>query len=387
MSKTLAQEERLFPLELLKAGTTARVKHFASETIVHQRLEDLADEVEREATYPGEASIIGLIGPAGVGKSTLLRIIERRMRHRMKSEVEADRSRLSCLSVEAPGTGDAVFSWSAFDKRLLLAAEEPFIDSKVNYTRTIERRPDGTAEIRAKLTRGDLRLAVEDMLRYRRPPLLMIDEAANMFDVIGGKAYMNSLDSLKSLSNVSETTMVLFGAYDLVTPLGPQLSRRFRWVHFPRYNYDAEEDRLAFADALATMQAHMAVPRAPDLLPHVEDMYVASVGCVGLAHTYLRKALAAACDQNLKSVTWDLIEKFVDWKKVAEWNSAASVGERDLAPRGSLREARSIVLTSSRPLENPVVTEGELSQRKALRRPGQRGLHRDVVDADYALSR
>ena len=86
MSRTLEQEDRLFPVALLQAGTNERLKYFASETIVqHHRLSELADEIELEAFYPGEASIIGLIGPTGVGKSTLLRIIEYHMRRWMQS--------------------------------------------------------------------------------------------------------------------------------------------------------------------------------------------------------------------------------------------------------------------------------------------------------------
>jgi hypothetical protein len=214
----------------------------------------------------------------------------------------------------------------------------------------------------------------------------MIDEAGHMFDSIGGSAYMRSLDSLKSMANISGTTMVLFGAYDLVTPLGPQLSRRFKVVHFSRYNYEVEADRFAFEESLATMQAQMPLSNPPDLLSHVEDIYVACVGCVGIAHTYLRQALAAACERHLRSVTWELIKEFIDWKKVIEWNEAASIGELDLARTSSLKEAKAAVLGSAQTSEVPPATKPDRRRHKTGLRPGQRAVHRDVVEPDYAAS-
>ena len=133
------------------------------------------------------------------------------------------------------------------------------------------------------------------------------------------------------------------------------------------------------------MQAHVPLPKLPDLLAHVEDIYTASVGCVGIVHTYLRQALVAACERNLKSVTWELIERFVDWKKVDEWNAAALSGERDVAPSGSLRVAGAGVLgltprqnchtQPSRPGDDPQLGAGQAN-----------ALHRDVVEPEYAVN-
>jgi hypothetical protein len=49
---------------------------------------------------------------------------------------------------------------------------------------------------------------------------------------------------LKSLANLGETVLVLIGTYDLISMLGPQLTRRREQVHFQRYRRKVARDEF-----------------------------------------------------------------------------------------------------------------------------------------------
>jgi type II secretory pathway predicted ATPase ExeA len=228
----------LYPTELVKAPVRERVDFLKSRFVAHRRLTEVAEMMKRAILCPADRALLMVIGPTGVGKSTCRRLVQKLLRTELRAELEKDRSMLPYLAIEAPETGGP-FNWSDFDKRLLITAEEPFLDSKISYrSNVLLRRPDDRIEVKAQVVRGDLRQCVEEVLRNRRPAALMIDEAAHIFNVASGNAYRKQLDALKSLANLGGTVIVLFGAYDLLSTLGPQLTRRRRTVHFRRYRWE-----------------------------------------------------------------------------------------------------------------------------------------------------
>jgi hypothetical protein len=254
------------------------------------------------------------------------------------------------------------------------------VDSKISYRCDIlSRRPDGQVEVRARTVRGDLRLCVEEVLQHRRPAALMVDEAGHIFNVAGGQTYRKQLDALKSLANLGGTVIVLLGAYDLLSTLGPQLTRRREFVHFQRYRWEMTRERDEFLTVLANFQWSLPLPTAPDLMAHAEFLYYASSGCVGVLHGWLTKALVTACHRRLTTITQKLLEETIDLSDALVMATAIRQGERDLNGKVTIKDLRDALGAGG-----TVHVEAEPTAAREQRRlkPGRRRRHRDEMGED-----
>src|SRR5258708_10619290 len=96
---------------------------------------------------------------------------------------------------------------------------------------------------------------------------MLIDEAQHFSRIATGRRLQDQLDTLKSLSNLTGTLIVLFGSYELhdFRNLCGQLSRRSLDIHFPRYDIRVADDVEAFRNLLYTFQRELPLEEEPDL--------------------------------------------------------------------------------------------------------------------------
>src|SRR5262249_17530493 len=131
------------------------------------------------------------------------------------------------------------FYWRDYYTRALLALADPLTDRKMNEgTKIIYRNTAGHTAGRA--VNSELRYRMEQALRYRRPPAILIDEAQHFTKMGSGKKLIDQLDCLKSLASQTGCVHVLIGTYELLPcrNLSAQLSRRSLDIHFPRYRVE-----------------------------------------------------------------------------------------------------------------------------------------------------
>jgi energy-coupling factor transporter ATP-binding protein EcfA2 len=259
-----------------------KLEYFHSLTIAHPHLlaarDKLMDAID--GSLPG--SLILVLGPTGVGKTTLRHKVEHALTQQT-SEVH-DPGRLPFVSVEAAAPQSGRFRWRDYFAQLLAAANEPAADRKVMLP-SDPLTPQGT------LTGTQLEQAAMHLLQYRRPIAVFLDEAQHLAKVASGRKLIDQLDVVKSIANRTKTTHVLLGTYELLAfrNLSGQLSRRSLDLHFARYRAESSDDLRVFKNVLLSLQNHWPAEEKPDLLREWEFLYERSIGCVGVLKDWLMR--------------------------------------------------------------------------------------------------
>lgn len=204
----------------LESGSLAqRIAGFRSYTVAHPIIKEVDAELKRAILEPAGRSLVFLVGPTGVGKTTLLTRIAR---HFQETESQQD-GRWPLIALEAPAPDSATFSWRDFYERALDRLEgEP---QRKKSKRGLGRRLYSIAH---------LRRLFEHAVRQRRPRAVLIDEAQHLTKVASGRKLSDQMDSLKSLASLTGCVYVLVGTYELLPSrnLSAQLSRRSMDIHF-----------------------------------------------------------------------------------------------------------------------------------------------------------
>jgi SOS response regulatory protein OraA/RecX len=382
-----------FPRSLLQKSKADRLGYFISYRIAHPKLIEATEAVMRNIEEPAGASFIFVYGPSGIGKTTMRQRVEQKLIEQALPELETDRCQIPVVGIEAVGTESAQFNWKDYFTRSLIALEEPLIQYKVDYgSRGIHRNHQGEIVIEPKVTAPELRRALENALKYRRPKAFLIDEAQHMQKMASGRRLQDNMDCLKSLTNLTGVMHILFGTYELLTfrNLSAQLSRRTVDIHFPRYRTNVKEDIEVFTSVLWNFQQHLPLQEEPDLLNYWQYCYAGSLGCIGILKDWLTRSLKDALDdgsetltlQHLQRRSWSVAQLETMLKEIQE-------GEKQLTEDAGKR--RQLYLTLgldeeiSTQLENPLpndaeqVAEAITKSQGRKRKVGKRNPKRDQI--------
>jgi energy-coupling factor transporter ATP-binding protein EcfA2 len=299
---------RLDEIAVVAPEVTKRLEHFRSFTMAHPRLVQARDALMDAIDGAAPGSLVFVLGPTGVGKTTLRMKIEDILTHQMARALAADPGHLPFVSVEVVPPDSGRFRWRDYFRRLLAAMHEPLIGFKSL------RGPGGAPVLDAMpsvLGNAELGFAVEQALRYRHPPAVFVDEAQHLARIASGRRLSDQLDVIKSIANRTGTVHVLLGTYELLAfrNLSAQLSRRSMDLHFERYRADSPEDRQVFRSVLLTFQKQLPFATAEtDLIGSWELLYERSVGCVGILKEWLMRACVRAIKHGAVSLTLEHLE-------------------------------------------------------------------------------
>ncbi len=304
----MSQEERLltpdeepefFDRALLQQSPSARQEYFEQHCLIeHPRLLEALDAILQAICAPGEGiharrpgTIVLVIGPARVGKTTLIHLLEERLLAYAKARMQHDPHFIPLASITAPEPGSGRFDWTDFYKPVLRQLGNPFVDSP-------------TAPIRAR----NYREALEAAYLERKPLATIVDEAHHLAKVRSGSKLQDHLDHLKHFENVAGVSHILVGTYEMrpFRKVNAQLACRSVDIHFPRYDVRNEDDCQIFKSVLWALQRQLPVEEEPMLTQdHWEFLYARSIGCIGLLKRHLNRALGLALTQGSHTVTLD----------------------------------------------------------------------------------
>jgi energy-coupling factor transporter ATP-binding protein EcfA2 len=304
---------------------------------------------------PAGAALIFVVGPTGVGKTTLLTQIEKRLIDLATTPGDRSNSHIPTLKLDAVSPALTQFKWGDYYQRALLLLQEPHVEYAVDYRRqvpvlvrqTVEQNP---LPWKGRTDTAALRLIFEQALKHRKPYAILIDEAEHIAKAARGSKLLDQLDHLKSLAIMAQVVYVMYnlersgrlvnnwhyvyselvsdvpfqksrarlyimhvlvGTYDLMVfrNLSAQLSRRSIDVHFSRYQATNEADVRAFKSVLWSFQRNLPLEEEPDLLQYWKYCYERTIGCVGVLKDWLTQALAEALEQGEKTLSRPLLEQ------------------------------------------------------------------------------
>lgn len=296
--------QECFPRALLGRTISERLAYFRSYTVAHPLLQEADAALKQAIQEPSGGSLIFVLGPTGVGKTTLRLRVEQRLKEAFLSQAKENAGCIPVAAVEAVAPDSGNFSWKDYYHRALRALDEPLLRHKIDYGNYDEHSFAG------KTAGGELRYALEQALRFRRPAAMMIDEAQHLTKMASGRRLSDQLDSLKSLASLSGCLHVLIGTYELLPcrNLSAQLSRRSIDIHFRRYQ-NSQEDVEAFQRVLFSFQRQLPLAEEPQLWREWEYCYARSIGCVGLLKDWLTRGLAAALEEGATTLTRKHLEQ------------------------------------------------------------------------------
>jgi energy-coupling factor transporter ATP-binding protein EcfA2 len=367
-----------------------RVLAFRAKKIKHESLRIALDSLLRFVEYPRPEQVVVLIGPSGVGKSTIVAAVERHMRAQYAAEMQSDPGFLPYLSLKAHAPLDGNFNWKDFFTRALCQAGEILIDRKFAPSMQIEL--DGATVSGTKgLVREELRRSVETMIRHRRVQVIIVDEASAILFMKSGLDPTLQFNILKSLAIELRIPIILVGAYDLLGILdgSGQLVRRSDVVHVPRYMVDAITLRVPdvqhFTNALAALMGAIDIPKEEGLTRHTHYFMLKSVGCVGVLKDWLDRALCQALRSDKPVLSREVLERSaLPNNAIARLTQEAMAGELRFAdvPDDDLAALAGFKITPSlQPGESPSSATTPAVKRRG--RVGLRGPSRDVVGANH----
>ena len=335
-------------------------------------------------------SLIFVLGPTGVGKTTLRRRVEQVLLQEIRAELETDRGRLAVVSIEAVAPESGSFNWRDHFRRLLFEMDEPLVDFK--------RSPGGSDGEGRPLLRfapwsraagSEYRYAVEQVLSHRRPLAVLIDEAQHLAKIASGRKLLDQLDVIKSIANRTQTVHVLFGTYDLLAfrNLSGQLSRRSIDIHFPRYDATKASDRRNFIKVLQTFAEQLPLAELPELAKLWEYFYERSIGCVGILKDWLVKGVSTALRGPSPSLTLKHLERHaLSISQCDRLIEEATRGESQFREDAS---ARSRLLLRLGLAAHPGAAESKNPSdpdRPRQQQPGQRCPRRDPIGGEVAIA-
>lgn len=363
---------------LLERSFAERLNYFKSITVPHQRLRQAVDSLLLNIQQPADISVFFVVGPTGVGKTTLRLRAEKILSEASISNMLACPCQIPVAGVEAIAAERGNFSYKDYYLRVLESLNNIWINSILaSKNPSLQIKELGQSAYLQRKNSDVVRRALEKVMQHHQLMALMIDEAQHLLLMAGGRQMLQQMNWIKSIANVTGTVHILFGTYDLLNccTLSGQVSRRSEDIHLSRYSTHKQEDIAEFIRIIQTFQMYLPLHEQINLAQRYEYLMDYSIGCAGILKTWLTKALRSALAEESKTLTWKHIQQ-------NEYSPARRKQIRSEAEAGEKRWRNEVAseVGVEPELSNKVQNDTKSTLKK--RRVGQRQPKRDSVGAN-----
>lgn len=388
---TDAEQDRREIREILGKSKEERLRHFQDYAVAHPILDETFNRLWRAIKDPKPGSLVLVYGPSGVGKTTLLEYLDKRIGVELSQQLHTDREMIPLVKVEAKCPDNGNFSWKSLFREMLQNLAEPAVDQKLDLNKWRGTWESYLLTANNKTTPTDkLREVVEQALRKRRPRGVLIDEAQHITILASGRKLNDQQNTLKSIANQTRTTHILFGSYDLLLlrNLNGQLARRSIDLHFRRYDHTDGKDVKAFKNVLWLFQNYLPLEETPDLVSDWRFFYERSAGCIGVVKEWLNRALSQALDERCRTLGRHHLDNCAlsGSKALRLLNEALDGEEKLMEDEDDMKELQNKLWIQNTPQNQVKIVKrnGEVKSaalKSKPRRVGERNPRRDISGA------
>jgi DNA polymerase III delta prime subunit len=314
-------------MENFSESAQSQLNQFKEYAISHPQLAQVDMLLMGAIREPAGFAHVLVYGPSGVGKTTMIRQITRRLNgttvdqnsFREGGYRHGNGSPIPLLLVETRPPDGGVFNRADYYRTALRLLGEPYYERRmmvdIDAEQTWEKKGRGRSKTAQFNDSPELRQALEEAMSKRGVKAVILDEAQHLMKIgsgaSGGKL-LDQLDWIKSMTNVTGVLHILIGTYELLSfrNLSGQASRRGLDIHFPRYLFQNEEDRQDFQGVLLALfkQVPLQVD-IPALMQHWFYFYERSIGCVGVLKDWLIRSVAAALHDGCDMLTLERLHE------------------------------------------------------------------------------
>lgn len=301
-----------FPKNLLNEPPDARLNYFKSHWAAHAKIRSVAAKILDLIRNPADALLIYLMGPTGVGKSTVLRYVLKVLYEEAMPELEKDPSKIPAAYILAPHAQSGTYDWTEHFIRTMRAVNDVLIDQKIYLPDPHQKIGDIESDIkRSKGSPRALRRGAAKALQNRIWSVFMIDDAHYIGKRSSGEHIIGQANTIKSLADESGVPFLLAGTFELLPlrNLNGQLGRRSVTIHFENYKHNISKDREAFISVLKNFLMHLPLVEPPDFSEHWEFCYERCLGCVGILKDWLYYSLAEALKKKKATMPFELFKE------------------------------------------------------------------------------
>jgi hypothetical protein len=284
-------------LAQLPPEVRSRLERFRAAFVEHPRLLQIEQELLHAIWEPAGLAHVLVVGPTGVGKSTVLK---RLVKH-WYEEAGPDAGQL--LVMETWPGGPAFDRAHYYRTGLRLLGEGAWLGLEANEANAKPGRKAAHFQ-----ESPELRLAYQAALARHGVRAVLLDEAAHLMKVGASGKLLDQLDWLKSMTNATGILHLLFGPYTLLAfrHLSGQAARRGLNVHFARYQLQQVQDQRDFQGTLWSLLDDVPLPTKPEaLMQHWLTFYERTIGCIGVLRDWLLRASATALRSGREELTWE----------------------------------------------------------------------------------